>query len=242
MNVQYKFAFISMLALGLLAGLRFVPSGSASGGRAVTFNKDVAPILFKSCAGCHRPGEAAPFSVLTYKETHPWAKSIREKVLDRTMPPWRADPNVGAWANDRRLTQAEIDTIAAWVEQGAKEGDKRDLPPTPKFAEGWTIGKPDLVVPMPETFTVEASGPDEYQYFEVDPGFKRDVYVRMAEARPDNRRIVHHIIAFIKPPAKDDGRPQPSKEEMEKLRAEAERVHAVPGWVPATNEGRCAGA
>ena len=223
MKIQYKLAYVFTLALGLLAGLRFIPSSSASGGSAVTFNKEVAPILFKSCAECHRPGDASPFSVLTYKETRPWAKSIREKVVNRTMPPWHADPHVGAWANDRRLTQAEIDTIAAWVDGGAKEGDAKDLPPAPKFAEGWTIGKPDLVVPMPETFTIEASGPDEYQYFEVDPGFKKDVYVRMAEARPDNRRVVHHIIAFIKPPAPNDGKPQPTKEEMEKLRAEAER-------------------
>ncbi len=164
--------------------------------------------------------------MLTYKETRPWAKSIREKVVNRTMPPWHADPHVGAWANDRRLTQTEIDMIAAWVDGGAKEGDAKDLPPAPKFTDGWTIGKPDLVVPMPETFTLEANGPDEYQYFEVDPGFKRDVYVQMAEARPDNRRVVHHIIAFIKPPAPNDGKPQSSKEEMEKLRAEAERESA----------------
>jgi mono/diheme cytochrome c family protein len=223
MKIQYKFAFLSLLALGLLAGPRFVPSGSASGNPSVTFTKDVAPILFKSCAECHRPGEAAPFSVLTYKETRPWARSIREKVLERTMPPWHADPHVGAWANDRRLTQAEIDTIAAWAAQGAPEGDAKDLPPTPTFAEGWAIGKPDRVIPMPETFTLEASGPDEYQYFEVDPGFQKDVYVQAAEARPDNRRIVHHIIAFIKPPAPNDGQPQPTKAEVKKLQAEAER-------------------
>jgi len=227
MKIHYKLVFVFTLALGLLAGLSFVPTGSAgsaSGGRAITFNKDVAPILFKNCAECHRPGEATPFSVLTYKETRPWAKSIREKVLDRTMPPWHADPHVGEWANDRRLTQKEIDTITAWVDGGAKEGDIKDLPPAPKFVEGWAIGKPDLVIPMPEEFTLEASGPDEYQYFEVDPGFKQDVFVQMAEARPDNRRIVHHIIAFIKPPAPaDSGQAQPAKEEMEKLRAEAER-------------------
>jgi hypothetical protein len=161
--------------------------------------------------------------VLSYKEARPWAKSIREKVANRTMPPWHADPHVGTWANDRRLTQAEIDTIVAWVEQGAKEGEAKDLPPVPQFANGWSIGQPDLVIQMPETFTLDANGPDEYQYFEVDPGFTKDVYVQMAEARPDNRQIVHHIIAFIKPPAPENGKPKPSKEEMEKLRAEMER-------------------
>ena len=226
MKTQHHFTFAFSLVLSLLAGLVFIQSGAASGSKdlaAVTFNKDVAPIFFKSCAECHRPGEAAPFSVLSYKGTRPWAKSIREKVVNRTMPPWHADPHFGEWANDRRLTQKEIDTITAWVDSGAKEGDTKDLPAAPKFAEGWTIGKPDLVIPMPETFTLEASGPDEYQYFEVDPGFKKDVYVQMAEARPDNRRIVHHIIAFIQPPAANDGRPQPTKDEMEKLRAETER-------------------
>lgn len=225
MKNRQKFAYPFTFVLSLLAGLVFIQSGAASGVKesaTVTFNKDVAPIFFKSCAECHRPGEAAPFSVMTYKETRPWAKSIREKVVNRTMPPWHADPHFGEWANDRRLTQKEIDTITAWVDAGAKEGDAKDLPAAPKFAEGWTIGKPDLVIPMPETFTLEASGPDEYQYFEVDPGFKRDVYVQMAEARPDNRRIVHHIIAFIKPPQEEAG-PKLSKEEMEKAKAEFER-------------------
>ncbi|MDX2040876.1 MAG: cytochrome c [Acidobacteriota bacterium] len=225
MKNRQKFAYLFTFVLSLLAGLVFIQSGAASGVKesaTVTFNRDVAPIFFKSCAECHRPGEAAPFSVMTYKETRPWAKSIREKVVNRTMPPWHADPHFGEWANDRRLTQKEIDTITAWVDGGAKEGEAKDLPAAPKFAEGWTIGKPDLVIPMPETFTLEASGPDEYQYFEVDPGFKRDVYVQMAEARPDNRRIVHHIIAFIKPP-QDDAGAKPSKEEMEKAKAEFER-------------------
>jgi mono/diheme cytochrome c family protein len=226
MKNRQKHTCLFAFVLSLLAGLVFTQSGAASGSKelaAVTFNKDIAPIFYKSCAECHRPGEASPFSVLTYKETRPWAKSIREKVLNRTMPPWHADPHVGEWANDRRLTQKEIDTVTAWVDGGAKEGNSTDLPPAPKFAEGWTIGKPDLVIPMPETFTLEANGPDEYQYFEVDPGFKQDVYVQMAEARPDNRRVVHHIIAFIKPPDKESDQPNQTKEEMEKLRAEAER-------------------
>ncbi len=166
----------------------------------VTFNKDVAPIFFKNCAECHRPGEAAPFSALSYKDVRPWAKSIREKVVNREMPPWHADPHTGQWANDRRLPQAEIDTIVAWVDGGAKEGAVKDLPPAPKFVEGWSIGKPDVIVEMPEDYTLEASGPDEYQYFEVATNFTEDKYVQMAEARPSNRKVVHHIIAFIVPP------------------------------------------
>lgn len=216
-------AFSCVAAIGLL----ILPSSQANEvkppPRDVTFSKDVAPIFNKNCAECHRPGEAAPFSTLTYKDVRPWAKSIREKVVSKEMPPWHADPHVGQWANDRRLSQQDINTIAAWVDGGAKEGNPKDLPPTPKYVDGWTIGKPDIVIQLPETFTLEASGPDEYQYFEVDPGFKEDMYIQMAEARPDNRKIVHHIIAFVQPPSKDGKRPKMSKEEIEKLRARMEK-------------------
>ncbi len=217
---------VVVLACVAISGLYVLPVSRASETKAsanITFSKDVAPLFFKNCADCHRPGEAAPFSVLSYKDVRPWAKSIREKVANRTMPPWHADPHVGQWANDRRLSQQEIDTVIAWVDGGAKEGAAKDLPPAPKFIDGWTIGKPDLVIPLPETFTLEASGPDEYQYFEVDPGFKEDVYVQRAEARPDNRKIVHHIIAFVVPPSKDAKRPTLTKEELEKLRAKMEK-------------------
>jgi mono/diheme cytochrome c family protein len=214
---------LSLSAIALLALPTSHANDAKSAAKNLTFNKDIAPIFFKSCAECHRPGEAAPMSLLSYQDARPWAKSIREKVASKDMPPWHADPRTGHWANDRRLSQAEIDTITAWVDGGAQEGNAKDLPPAPQFVEGWRIGKPDLVIPMPETFTLEASGPDEYQYFEVDPGFKEDVYVTQAEARPDNRRIVHHIIAFVKPPMKDEASAKLSQAEMEKRKAEAER-------------------
>ena len=168
--------------------------------KALTFNKDVAPIFYKSCAECHRPGEAAPFSVLNYKDVRPWARSIKEKVVSRQMPPWHADPTVGHWANDPRLSQAQVDTISAWVDGGAIEGNPKDLPPPPQFVEGWGIGTPDVIIQMPEEYSVEASGPDEYQYFDTPTNFKEDKYVQMAEARPGNRKVVHHIIAFVVPP------------------------------------------
>jgi hypothetical protein len=186
----------------------------------LTFNKDIASLFFKNCAECHRPGAAAPFSALTYKDVRPWAKSIREKVLTREMPPWHADSHTGQWANDRRLTQKEIETIAAWVGQGAPEGSPGDLPPMPEFVEGWTIGKPDLVLTMPEEFTLEASGPDEYRYFQIDPKFTEDKYVQMAEARPGNRKIVHHIAAFIQPPKDVKSSPKQDKKEGEKPRGQ----------------------
>jgi len=197
---------VVFIALGCLAAvaLSALPASRATGtkppAKTVTFNKEVAPIFFKNCAECHRPGEAAPFSVLSYKDLRPWAKSIREKIVNREMPPWRADPQVGEWANDRRLKKQEIDTITAWIDGGAKEGDAKDLPAAPQFIEGWTIGKPDAIIEMPEEFTLEGSGPDEYQYFDAPTNFTEDKYVQMAEARPGNRKVVHHVLAFVVPP------------------------------------------
>jgi mono/diheme cytochrome c family protein len=213
---------IVVTVLCAAAALFALPAGRAKdtkpSAKDVTFTKDVAPIFFKNCAECHRPGEAAPFSALSYKDARPWARSIREQVVSREMPPWRADPHVGQFKNDRRLTEAEIETITAWVDGGAKEGDPKHLPPAPEFADGWAIGKPDLIIPMPEEFTLDASGPDEYQYFEVDPGFNEDKYVQMAEARPGNRRIVHHILAFVQPPPKGGQSPKKmTKEEIERM-------------------------
>jgi hypothetical protein len=115
------------------------------------------------------------------------------------MPPWHADPNHGEFANDRRLSKADVDTIAAWVDQGAKEGNPKDLPPAPAFEEGWHIGKPDVVLTMPQEQTIAASGPDEYLYFTIPTDFKEDKWVQAAEIRPGNRRVVHHVIAFIVP-------------------------------------------
>jgi mono/diheme cytochrome c family protein len=215
-------------ALALIAGavLFALPASRAdetkSPAKNVTFSKDVAPIFFKNCAECHRPGESAPMSLLSYKDARPWAKSIREKAINREMPPWHADPGTGQFSNDRRLTEAEINTIAAWVDGQAPEGDPRDLPPRPEIVEGWKIGKPDLILQMPEEFTLEATGPDEYHFFEIDPGFTEDKYVQMAETRPGNRRVVHHINVFILPPP-PGGAPQQklTREESERLRLQA---------------------
>lgn len=190
--------------------------------KVITFNKEVAPIFFKNCAECHRPGEAAPFSVLTYREVRPWAKSIRAQVINRTMPPWHADPHYGQFQNERRLTQAEIETISGWVDGGAREGEAGDLPAAPQFIDGWNIGRPDVVLSMPEPYTVEASGPDEYQYFEVPTGFTEDKYVRAIEARPGNRKVVHHVVVFVNPPSPADA-PKLNKEDQARLREQQAR-------------------
>jgi hypothetical protein len=195
--------FLSLLAVFASVSLFTSSNTSASGNsvaRTITFSKDVAPIFYKACVECHRAGDFAPMSLITYKEARPWARSIREKVVSGEMPPWPADPKHGEFSNQRKLTPREVETITKWVDQGAPEGNPKDLPPTPQFAEGWRIGKPDVVLTMPQEFNLAAEGPDEYQYFQIPTNFKEDVWIQAAEARAGNKRIVHHIIAFVQPP------------------------------------------
>ena len=194
--------FISLTLVMILAACFLVlSSGSASGNREkqVTFARDVAPIVFKNCAECHRPGEVAPMSLLTFKDLRPWAKSIREKVINREMPPWHADARYGQWHNDRRLSQAEVDTIVAWVDGGAKEGDPKDLPAKPQFVEGWRIGQPDETFSIPEQ-SVPSEGVIAYQYLTVPTNFKEDRWITAAEIRSTGRSAVHHVIVFVQDP------------------------------------------
>ena len=151
-----KLLFVTMLAMPAAAF-------AADGKPAPTFTKDVAPIFNKSCVECHRPTMFAPMSLTTFDDARPWARSIKAKVVARAMPPWGADPAHGKFKNDPRLTEQEIETIAAWVDAGAPKGDDKDLPPTPQFADGWTIGKPDAIFTMDEEFTIPAEGTIPYK-------------------------------------------------------------------------------
>ncbi|MEK6324224.1 MAG: cytochrome c [Acidobacteriota bacterium] len=173
--------------------------GDAKKGR-VTFTRDIAPIFYNNCVQCHRAGEIAPMSLVSYKDARPWARSIKEKVATGVMPPWHADPHYGEFSNDRRLSQKDIDTIVAWVDQGANEGNARDLPPAPQFLEGWNIGKPDAVFYLPAEYAVPATGVVEYKYFTVPTNFKEDKWIQAAEIRPGVRGVVHHIIVFAQNP------------------------------------------
>jgi hypothetical protein len=164
---------------------------------ALTFSRDIAPIFYRHCVVCHHPGDIAPMSLLTYKEARPWAAAIREAVVSRKMPPWLADPAVGHWSNDPRLSDAEIQTIRSWVEGPKLEGDPKEMPPTPSFPDGWKIGKPDAVVAIP-IHTLDAKGPDEYSYIDVPTHFQEDRWIIAAELRPGNRKIVHHAHVFVK--------------------------------------------
>lgn len=165
-----------------------------------TYTKDVASILNNRCAGCHRAGEVAPMSLLTYDEVRPWAKAIREAVLAGKMPPWLADPKYRHFENDRRLTRDEIDKVVAWVNAGAPKGDIADLPPAPKFEPGWVIGKPDVVFAMNESFPVPADGVVAYKHFLVETNFTEDKWIQAAEIRPGNRAVVHHVIVYVREP------------------------------------------
>src|ERR1051325_485015 len=168
--------FVAAACLFVLTSVNASDSKKAPAAK-VTFSKDVAPIFNSKCVECHREGEIAPMSLMGYKESRPWARSIKEKVVTKAMPPWHADPNHGAFANDRRLSQKELDTIVAWVDGGAVEGNPKDLPPAPKFIDGWNIGKPDIIFQLPQPYTVPATGVVEYKYFTVPTNFTEDKWI-----------------------------------------------------------------
>ena len=158
----------------------------------LTFNKDIAPVVFKQCATCHRPGEVAPFSLLSYKDVKKRAKQIGEVTTSRFMPPWKPVAGHGEFRGERRLTVDQIGILKQWADEGSAEGDAKDLPPAPQFAEGWQLGKPDLIVTMPKAFDVPAEGRDLYRNFVIPLEVPEGKYIRAVEFRPTNRRVVHH--------------------------------------------------
>ncbi len=224
---------VALMALGIFLSQSAHSSTTAA---AVTFNKDVAPIIQKNCMGCHRPGEVAPMSLMSYKEVRPWARSIREQVVAREMPPWFADAKHNEFSNDPRLSQKEIDTIAAWVEGGAKEGDPKDLPPNPKFPAGWQIGTPDVVLPMTVEFNIPAEGVIPYKYFAVPTNFTEDKYVQFAEIRQGDRAHLHHVIVSVRYP--DHGELPPAGEIKP---AALGSIRRSSGERPADSDGRLVG-
>jgi Cytochrome c len=181
----------------LLAGVVFAATNTPS--RGVTFDKDVLPIFQKHCQTCHRPGEIGPMPLLTYQQARPWAKSIKLNVLTRKMPPWFADPRYGHFMNDRSLSEADINTIVSWVNDGAPEGDPKDKPVPIHWREGWNI-KPDVLFQTPDAYPIPATGVLQYVYIDIPTGFTEDTWVAAAEIRPSARSVVHHMIAVVRPP------------------------------------------
>ena len=180
----------------ILFGLAVVATAGASE-PPPTFNKDIAPILYANCASCHRPGEVAPFSLLTYQDASKRAALIAGAVKGRFMPPWKAEPGYGDFSGERRLTDTQITLIADWAKAGAPEGDSNAKPPLPKFTDGWQGGEPDQVLTIPVKYSLPADGPDQYRCFVIPTGLDHDVYIDGTEFRPENREIVHHALVFL---------------------------------------------
>ena len=194
-------SWIGVVAIAAILGLAPVASAENTAEGVPTFTKDVAPILFDNCAVCHRPNQVAPMSLLSYQDTRPWSRAIKEKVVTREMPPWHADPRFGEFRNERGLTQAEIDTIVAWVDGGAPKGPDADMPGLPTFSDGWvhpTGADPDEVLVMPVEFKIPAAGelPNFSLYSKVP--YAEDRFLEAIQLRPSNLAVVHHSGAHIR--------------------------------------------
>jgi hypothetical protein len=198
--LQGMLAVFGLSLCGLLMGTAATSDTAPPPPGKTTFYKDVLPILQNNCQSCHRAGEVAPMSLMTYDETRPFAIAIKMAILTKKMPPWYADPQYGHFSNERKLTPQEIRTLVSWVDGGAQPGNAKDAPPPAKFVDGWNIGKPDRVIEMPASFSVPSEGTVDYQYVVIPGGFTQDTWVQAAEVRPGNRAVVHHVIAFVRPP------------------------------------------
>ncbi len=196
-----KKTIITFSCFGLL--LYFTNSVASNVERAktnLTFTKHVAPILQNRCEECHRAGGVAPMSLVTFEETRPWAKSIREKVVNRTMPPFHATGAIGRYQHDPRLTADEIATITKWVDGGASKGNVKDSPPPRAWKSDWSNGTPDVVVKVREPYTIKSSQKDQYVFFVFDYVFPEDTWIKSVETRPGNLGAVHHANTHVVPP------------------------------------------
>jgi hypothetical protein len=193
----------------------------------VTFNEHVAPIVFANCTTCHRPGEAAPFALMSYRDARPLARAIAAVTGARAMPPWKAGPSDYPFANARKLTDDQIATIQTWVADGAVEGDPARLPPLPRFTDGWQLGPPDLTVTMDQAFEVPARGPDVYRNFVVPLHLDRDRWIRAIDFRPSARGVVHHSLFFL---------------DATGASRERDGLDALPGFPGGMGGGRAVGA
>lgn len=185
-------AVVALLFVSVL-----LPAQEKLGNDGVTFNRDVAPIIFQNCTVCHRPGEAGPFPLRTYQEVKSHAKQIRDVTKSHFMPPWLPNPGDFKFADERRLSAKQIEIIADWVEKGEREGDPRDLPPLPKFTPGWQLGEPDMVLTAQKPYTLAASGPDQYWNFVLRVPIEKTRWVRAVEIRPADKRLVHHANMLV---------------------------------------------
>ena len=201
MRIADVFRFLSLAMASTLIVPAIAAAQTPAAG-AVTFSKDVAPILQRSCQNCHRPGEIAPMSLLSYQEVRPWARSIKTRVASREMPPWHVDKTIGItkFKSDPSLSDEEIETIVKWVDAGAPQGNPADMPPPRQFLEAgaWQIGTPDLVIKFP-TYVVPAAGPDLYGELLADIPIDQDRYIKAIQTRSATRashKVVHHALSY----------------------------------------------
>jgi hypothetical protein len=195
---------MKLSGVSVAAGLSLVLVGSAGAADTPTFSRDVLPILQKNCQSCHRPGEIGPMPLVTFAQARPYARAIKRATESKQMPPWFADSSVQHYSNDMSLSSADIATLGAWADGGAPEGNPADAPLPRQFAEGWNIvgpGRtPDMIIQMPETYQVPATGTIEYTYIILPTSFTRDTWVTAAEIRPGNRALMHHAVVYMRTP------------------------------------------
>jgi mono/diheme cytochrome c family protein len=172
-------------------------SPSPSPATQPTFNEHIAPLVWKSCAGCHRPGEVAPFSLLTYADVKKRGRNVLTVVEDRYMPPWHPVPGYGSFRDNPRLSDEQVDTVRAWVKAGMPEGPTEKLGKPPTFTTGWQLGEPDLVVKTLGAFEVPAGGRDIYRNFAIPIGLPEDKWITAIEVRPSARSVLHHVLIFL---------------------------------------------
>jgi len=215
----------------ILLTLAVVAIGPVAGSyAAVTFNHDIAPLIYQNCAYCHRPGEAAPFSLLTYRDVEKKGKTIAKVTASRTMPPWKAEPASYPYRDERRLTDEQIARLQAWVKAGMPEGEPAEKPEPPKFASGgWRLGEPDLIVEMPSAYHVPADGPDIYRNIGVPLGLSEDKWMTAIDIRPSARAVVHHVLYFADPSGHSHERQQGGEPGFSGMRAGSATV-ALGGW------------
>jgi cytochrome c553 len=194
---MWRVALVMGSALLIAIPLTMSSVAQTAANRELTFSKDVAPIVFEHCVSCHRPGEVGPFSMFPFSAIRPWARSIKQSVVARRMPPWFAVSAAGDFLHNKELKESDIRTIAAWVDAGAPEGNPKDIPAPPAVADEWRIGAPDLIVTMAEPFRLPATGLISNVTVATEYVFTRDTWVEAIEIRPGNRQVVHQALAVL---------------------------------------------
>ena len=202
----------------------------------VTYTEHVARILQDNCQSCHRTGQVAPFSLTSYEEAKTWATEINAYTQARLMPPWKAAPDYGEFQHERSLSDEQLKLIDRWVQAGTPEGPVDCLPPEPQFHDTWALGEPDLVLEMPEEYTIGPEGEDDYRHFIIPTNFDTAKYVRASDVIPGNRQTVHHVIAYVDTSGKarelDAADPGPGYTRFGGVGFDP--VSSLAGWAPGT--------